>query len=163
MKKTLFAIFLSLLLVVSLTACKSNGGSSLKKQTLICTKETKDSNGKKSSQKVVATYVNSKIDTVNSEIVTETDPKYIDVVISASSTIVDKLNSIDGLTVKYSKASKNEIKITMNMDYNKLDPKQIKETLGSLYSEEDSGLYNLKDVTISDLKKEMKKNGYSCK
>lgn len=162
MKKTLFAIFLSLLLVLSLTACKKSGGSVSGKQTITCTKEGKDDDGNKTKQTVTITYVNSKIKSLNSETIMSTDPKYIDMVIAASSTITDKLNSIEGLSTKYVKANQNEIKVIMDIDYTKLDLKKLQETLGKLYSKEDTGLYNLKDVTIDDIKTEMKKSGYSC-
>ena len=38
----------------------------------------------------------------------------------------------------------------MTVDYDKLDPEQIKTTLGDLYDEEDSSLYNSKDLSFED-------------
>lgn len=42
----------------------------------------------------------------------------------------------------------------MSVDYDKIDPEQIKTVLGDSYDEEDATIYNSKDLTFEEFKKD---------
>ena len=66
---------------------------------------------------------------------------------------------IDGITASYTKESDNQIKMVMKIEYDKLDPDQIKETLGDLYNEED--YYSERDYTIEEFRNKFLEE-YEC-
>ena len=49
----------------------------------------------------------------------------------------------------------------MSVDYDKINPEQIKTVLGDSYDEEDATIYNSKDLTFEEFKKD-NLEGYTC-
>lgn len=163
MKKKLLimTIVLSLFLVTGCGSKSSNGGGILNsKKTMTCTKETVDEDGYKTTETMKVTYNSSKVLKVKSTNISETDPSFLEFQLNFGSAFVEKFSEIDGIEASYSKVDDNKIKLTMEVEYGKINPEQIKSVLGDLYSEEDS-FYDKSDYTIEDFKAE-NLDGYTC-
>lgn len=167
MKKSIL-ILIVVLLSITLVGC---GETELKEsltnnpispiKTITCTKEEVDSDGYKTTDTMTITTNNDKVKKVSSTSLMEMDPEYIDFTVSFGESISTTFNKIAGMEMKYEKADKGTVKLTLNIDYDKLDPTQIKSVLGDLYDEEDASLYNSKDLTFEDFKKDSLE-GYTC-
>ena len=150
MKKVYLLLILSLLLF---TGCMkgSNGGSILNpNKTLTCTKEETTEEGYKQNEKIEVVYNSKKVVETNVTSIMETDPTYVDFAMQVSNVFAETLSEVEGITASYTKESDNQIKMVMKIEYDKLDPDQIKETLGDLYNEED--YYSERDYTIEEFK-----------
>ena len=172
MKKKIFALLFAILLCVVLVGCgnsnnkengSSNSGGGLfnSNKTMTCTKETVDDDGYKTNETVKITYNSSKVISVNTTNISETDPEYIDLAYGFGVAFASKFSELDGIKVKYTKVDDNKLKMTMDIEYDKINPEQIKEALGDAYNEEES-MYAKKEYTIDDLKKDSLKD-YDCK
>ena len=175
MKKRIIYVFLSILLCVVLVGCgnsnknandggSSNNGGGLinSNKTMTCTKEEVDEDGYRSNETVIVTYNSSKVLSSNTTYITETDPESIDFVYGLSVSFSTKFSELDGIKVNYTKVDDNKIKMTMDIEYDKINPEQIKETLGDLYDEDEGRMYAKKDYTIDEFKADNLKD-YDCK
>ena len=166
-------VLLSLLILFScsflLTGCgsnsdsnstKSNGVLNLKK-TMTCTKEEVDDDGLKTTDTMKITYNSKKVLKIKSTSISESEPEYIDMQLNFGNAFAEKFSELDGIDVKYEKTDNNEIKLTMNVDYNKINPEQIKEKLGDSYDETSGNIYSSTNYTIDKFKEE-NLDGYTC-
>ena len=163
MKKKLL-IMTMLLSLFMVTGCGSNSNSNNEiinsKQTMTCTKEMIDEDGYKTIETFNITYNSTKVLKVKSTSLSETDPSFIEFQLKFGNAFAEKFSEIDGIEVSYNKVDDNKIKLTMEVEYEKINPEQIKNILGDLYSEEDS-FYDKNDYTIDDFKSE-NLDGYTC-
>ena len=161
-KKVLIITIVFLVLVVTGCDTKSNIGSKIlnSKKNMTCTKEITDEDGYTSTETIEITYNDSKVLKAKSTEITETDPNYIEIQLGFGKAFAEAFNEIDGIEVNYSKVDDNKIKLTMEIEYEKIKPEQIKDVLGDLYSEEDS-FYKKSDYTIEEFKTE-NLNDYIC-
>ena len=163
MKKKLLIItmVLSLFLITGCGSKSSSGGGILNsKKTMTCTKETVDEDGYKTTETMEVTYNSSKVLKVKSTNISETDPSFIEMQLNFGNAFAEKFSEINGIEVNYSRVDDNKLKLTMEVEYGKINPEQIKSVLGDLYSEEDS-FYDKSDYTIEDFKAE-NLDGYTC-
>ena len=91
----------------------------------------------------------------------ELDSEYIDFTLTFGQAFAEKFNEIEGISMKYEKDTAKTIKLTMSVDYDKINPEQIKTVLGDSYDEEDAIIYNSKDLTFEEFKKD-NLEGYTC-
>lgn len=162
MRKSIMSLVMIFVIALLLTGC-GNGGSILggNSGTKTCTNTTTDEDGYQTTDTMVITYKNNKVTKVEDTNISETDPDYIDFTLNFGQAFADKLSELKGFDVKYSKEGNNQIKMYMNVDFTKIDINNIKETLGEMYSEEES-FYSKSDITIDDF---ISNNleGYTCK
>lgn len=163
MKKKLLiiAMLFSVLLITGCGTTNTGTGVLNSKKTMVCTKETVDEDGYKTTETMEVTYNSSKVLKVKSTSISETDPSFVELQLSFGNAFAEKFSEIDGLDASYSKVDNNKIKMIIEVDYGKIKPEQIKKALGDLYSEEDS-FYNKTNYTIEDFKSE-NLDGYTCK
>ena len=133
----------------------------LTSKEITCTKESKDEDGYKTTETMLITTKSNKVKKVTSSSVMEMDPDYIDFTISFGQAFAETFNKIEGMEMSYVKEGTNSVKMTLSVDYDKLDPTQIKDTLGELYDEDDSSLYDSKDLSFEEFKKQSLE-GYTC-
>ena len=166
-KKVLLCLLMGIL-SITLVGCGDSSGtdtlinnplSSTKEIT--CTRESKDEDGYKTTDTMLITTKGKKKKKVTSTSVTETDPEYVDFTVSFGEAFAETFNKIEGMEMSYTKEGTNSVKMTLSVDYEKLDPTQIKDTLGELYDEDDSSLYNSKDLSFEEFEKESLE-GYTC-
>ena len=84
---------------------------------------------------------------------------FIPPTISFGETFSSAFNEIDGMDMKYSKESETSIKLTMSVDFAKLDMDKLKEAFGSDLTDE--SFYSAKDKTVEEFKNE-NLEGYTC-
>ena len=167
MKRNILFIFLMIASLGLMTGCDkdnantSNGGILSTKKTLVCSKENTDEEGYKTLENMEVVYKGTKVLSVKSTSTSETDPSIINFTLNIGKAMADKFSEIDGIYMNYEKVENNKIKITTEVDYKKIDINQMKEKLGSLFSEEDS-LYSKNDITIDEFKAN-NLEGYTCK
>lgn len=160
-KLLIMTMLFSLILITGCGSNSSNSGGILdSKKTMTCTKETVDEDGYKTTETMEVTYNSSKVLKVKSTNISETDPSFIEFQLNFGNAFAEKFSEIDGIDASYSKVDDNKIKMTMEVEYGKIKPEQIKSVLGDLYSEEDS-FYDKSDYTIENFKAE-NLNGYTC-
>ena len=154
MRKSLI-VLLAIFSLTLITGCgKSNSG------TLKCTKTETDEDGYKITDTMEITYKNKKITNIKNTNVSEMDEDIIDMSLSFGEAFAESLNEIDGFNVKYSKEDDNKLKLTMEVDYSKLD----KDALNELMKDEDSEneFYSEEDPDIDSFKEEYLED-YTCK
>lgn len=168
MKKFLLGISLLLGVTILLTGCgnsvKENnaGGIFSSTKTVTCTHEEVDEDGYKTTDEMVVTYDSSKILSVKSTSIIETDPTLVEFTLSFGQLLADAMNVVDGVSVFYEKHGENSIKATTTVDYEKLDYSKLKSQLGDMYDSDDDALYNVKGLSFEEFKKSSL-SGYSCK
>lgn len=130
-----------------------------KTKTLNCTKTETDDEGYKTTETIVVTSKNDKVSKVEQTSIQEMEADLVDSTISFGETFSSAFNEIDGMDMKYSKESETSIKLTMNVDFAKLDMDKLKEAFGSDLTDE--SFYSAKDMTVEEFKKE-NLEGYTC-
>jgi len=163
MKKNIF-LFVTILLLLISTGCgkKENGGGTISgTKTMTCTKEAVDDNGYKTSEEVKVTYNSKKVIKVKQTTLSEMDSQIIDFAVSAGQQVAETFNKLDGIKLDFTMENTNTTKTVMELEFDKINPDQIKEVLGSLYNDEDDNFFDKKDVTIEEFKKESLKD-YTC-
>lgn len=163
-KKVLLSILVLFSCSFLLTGCGSNSNKNnnilSKKKTMTCTKEELDEDGLKTTDTMEITYNSKKVLKIKNINISESDPEYIDIQLNIGNAFAEKLSELDGIDAKYEKTDNNEIKLTMNIDYNKINPEQIKETLDNS-DDETNSIYSFTNYTIDEFKKELL-DGYTC-
>ena len=170
MKKRI-GIVLVLVVALLVTGCesKTNSGGSKKggilnnNKTMTCTYEETDSNGYKTSEKMVITYNSKKVIKVFQTTTTEMDAMVTDFAISAGNDVAKAFDNVDGITLKYSQVSTNTVKAEMEVVFDELKEEQIKQVIVDLYGEnaDTDNLFDQKEISIEDFKKE-NLEGYTC-
>lgn len=130
-----------------------------KTNTLNCTKTETDDDGYKTTETIVVTSKNDKVSKVEQTSIQEMEANLVDSTISFGETFSSAFNEIDGMDMKYSKESETSIKLTMSVDFAKLDMDKLKEAFGSDLT--DDSFYSSKDMTVEEFKKE-NLEGYTC-
>ena len=156
MKRKYLIGFLTILLTITLTAC---GKSSTKEMT--CTKEEVNEYGYKTTTITTITYNDSKILKVKETNTSEVDPDIInDFTFEYTKAFVETLNNINGIKTEYKKIGENKLQMVTQVDYEKIDPEQVKQVFEDFYDEND--MLTSKNLTIDEfLEKFME--GFSCK
>lgn len=155
MKRNLFVTIILFFAIITLAGC----GSSTK--TMTCTKESND-NGYKAKDTMVITYNSEKVLKVETENLEEVEPDLLDYQLQLSNLFVQELSELDGIEIRYEKVSDNQVKMVSTIEYDKINPDQMKEKLGSLFGEDNTSLYKSKDISIEDFK-EKYLDGFTCK
>lgn len=166
-KKFLLVILATLVLTLTLTGCGSDAtgsGNSIfsSKKTVTCTHEEVDAEGYKTTDEMVVTYDNEKVLNVKSTMVTELDPTYLEFTLAFGQVLAETLNKVEGVSLSYEKAGDNSIKAVTSIDYEKLNPENVKKELGEMYDSDDEALYDAKGMSFEDFKKNSLA-GYTCK
>ena len=156
MKKS-FLIIAVVISVILMSGCDVFGSN----KTMTCTKDSTDEDGFKVTDTMKITYNSDKVLKVNNTNISETDPEYLDMQLAFGSSFAESFNEISGIDVSYTKTDDGKLKMEMNVDFEKIDIDEIKNTLGELYSEDDS-FYSKESYTIDEFKNE-NLEGYSCK
>ena len=130
-----------------------------KTNTLNCTKTETDDDGYKTTETIVVTSKNDKVSKVEQTSIQEMEADLVDSTISFGETFSSAFNEIDGMDMKYSKESETSIKLTMSVDFAKLDMDKLKEAFGNDLT--DDSFYSSKDMTVEEFKKE-NLEGYTC-
>ncbi len=167
MKNNILKVFTILIALLFVAGCSEKESTTIpniinKNKTLECTKTEVDEDGYNSFETFLITYNSTKVLKAESISVMEADPEYLDMQISFGQAFAEVFNSINGMSIKYEKVNDSSFKLITEVDYNKLDPNQIKQVLGDMFDEEDSSLYSKNDYTIEDFKKD-NLEGYDCK
>ena len=161
MKRNLLLGVIALLIcILIVTGCGNGLGGS--KSTLTCTKEEIDEEGLKTSEIMKITYNDERVLKISVTSIIETGPEYVDMQMSIANAFANELSEVDGISMKYTKTSDKEIKLSYTVDYNKVNKDQLKEKLGGFYNEDNAGIYGLKSYTIEEFKKD-NLEGYTCK
>lgn len=165
-KNVVWSLLLVILLSITLVGCgdstKDKSDEKLStSQTIKCTKEEVDEDGYKTVETMTITTKKNLVKKVSSVNVMELDPEYIDFTLTFGQAFAEKFNEIEGISMKYEKDTAKTIKLTMSVDYDKINPEQIKTVLGDSYDEEDATIYNSKDLTFEEFKKD-NLEGYTC-
>ncbi len=163
MKKIILVItlVLSIFLITGCGAKSGNGGGIFNpNKNMTCTKESVDEDGYKTTETMDITYNSNRVLRVKSTNISETDPTYIDFAYSFGSAIAAKFNEIEGMTFEYVKEGDNKLKMVMDVDFEKINPDQMKELLGDSFDE--NSFYSRKNVNIEEFKKE-NLSEYTCK
>ena len=165
MKKKLLAIVLFILVLFSVGCGKtSNNGKSKNgilnsKKTMTCYKETVE-DGIKTSETAVITYTSKEVLSVKSTSVSSLDPTYAELQATILDAYIKELDGLDGISASFARDESNQTTMVLDVEFKKINPEQIKEKLGDLYSEEDSYLFKT-DYTIEEFKAE-NLEGYTC-
>lgn len=130
-----------------------------KTKTLNCTKTETDDEGYKTTETIIVTSKNDKVSKVEQTSIQEMEADLVDSTISFGETFSSAFNEIDGMDMKYSKESETSIKLTMSVDFAKLDMDKLKEAFGSDLTDE--SFYSAKDKTVEEFKNE-NLEGYTC-
>ncbi len=130
-----------------------------KTKTLNCTKTETDDEGYKTTETIIVTSKNDKVSKVEQTSIQEMAADLVDSTISFGETFSSAFNEIDGMDMKYSKESETSIKLTMSVDFAKLDMDKLKEAFGSDLTDE--SFYSAKDKTVEEFKNE-NLEGYTC-
>lgn len=169
MKKSMLSLVVLIALALLLAGCgdnkdlKDDSGSktSSNSGTKTCTQTTTDDDGYKTTDTMVITYKNKKVTKVEDTNIMEMDPDYIEFTLSFGQEFAKAFNELKGFEVNYSKDGENKIKMTMNIDFSKIDVDNMKDVLGDLFDDDES-FYGDTDITIDDfISKNME--GYTCK
>ncbi len=162
-------IFILALLLISLVGCSNNKSnktttSTTVKETevsesLTCTRTGKDKEGYKTTETYLIKY-GKLITNISFTSLMEVNKIDIDPFISMYQDLINRYNSIPGITSTISKSGDSAIKEVISVDYTKLDYSKIKDNLGQYYNSR--AFYNLKNVTIDEFKNS-NLNNYSCK
>lgn len=167
--KSIFRLLLIAILAITLVGCETKEKDDEKgenkvatTQKIKCSKEEIDEDGYKTTENMIVTTKDNKVKNVSSTSIIEMDPEYIEFTISFGEAMATEFNKVEGMEMKYEKDTEKTLKMTLSVDYDKLDPEQMKEVLGELYEEdESSSLYHSKDMTFEEFKKESLE-GYTC-
>lgn len=174
MKKVLLTItiILSVFLITGCGIKSGNGGKSggnsggsilNPTKTMTCTKEETDENGKKTSEKMIITYNSTKVLKVNNTQIIDTDPNYMELTLKVGKGVAEEMSKVDGITLSYEAEGTDKVKVTTEVEFEKVNLDQLKEVLGGLYDENNTeSIYGDKDYTIEKFKKE-NLEGYTCK
>lgn len=159
MKKFLVLLF-AVMICFSLTAC-GNNKSSKDGNTLTCTKEEKNDEGYNTKEEYVLSYNDKDIITkIENTSISEMDKESIELTIGLSSLATSMFDGIDGISMKVTKEGDNAVKTVTIVDFNKLDTDKLKDLISE--DGEESSLFDGKDMTINEFKKE-NLEGFSCK
>ena len=164
--KKIKSIILILLIMLVVCGCGSNkdttSNSNVSKDSksgsIICTKEETDEDGYITKDTIEATYKNKIVKYIKNTTLTEMDAEWIDFSLTLSESFAEVLNSIDGITVTYSKEGDSTLKTVVEVDYEKIDIEALKENLGSLLDED--GYYDDTNMTIDEFKEQH--SDYTC-
>lgn len=161
-KKLILVAFIGLFL---LTGCGTNetktSKGTLNSGTLNCTKAEYDEDGYKTTDTMVIKYKKNIVTNVSETNVSEMDPDTIDISLAFGNLFAEALSKLDGMNVKYTKLSDNELEFTIDVDYSKVDLEKVKDTFGDAYDESQSSMYT-KDVSLDTFKADIL-DGYTCK
>lgn len=160
-KKLILVAFIGLFLLAgcSTNETKTNQGNS-SSGTLSCTKIEYDEDGYKTTDTMIVKYKKNIVTNVSETNVSETDKDIIDISLSFGNLFAEALNEIDGMSVKYTKLSDNELQFTIDVDYSKIDLEKVKETFGDAYDESQATMYT-KNVTLDTFKADVLSD-YTC-
>lgn len=159
--KKIISLFMALGLIVSLSGCgkKETKEDKDTTKTLTCTKTTEE-DGMKSDNKVVVTYNDEKILTVEETETSVMDKSLLDMSYNFGTKMAEGFNKVDGMEMTYEKVNDTTLKSVIKMDYTKLKAENMKEALGDGFDEEDFNK-SIK-MNIDEFKKE-ELEGYTCK
>lgn len=130
-----------------------------KTNTLNCTKTETDEEGYKITETMVVTAKNDKISKVEQTSIQEMEKDLVDSTISLGQTFSSTFNEIDGMNMTYSKESETSIKMTISVDFSKLDVNKLKEKFGSDFT--DDSFYSSNNKSLEEFKNE-NLEGYTC-
>lgn len=165
MKNKYIIIILSVLLITS--GCSGKDDTGTKKsifssnKILECVKTEVDEEGFESVETMLVTYNKSKVLSMKSTNVIETDPEYLEMQLSFGIAFTEAFNAIDGMRFTYEKINESTYKVITEIDYSKINIDQIREKLGVLY-DENEGIYSKDSFTIDEFKEE-NLSDYTCK
>lgn len=160
-KKLILVAFIGLFLLAGCGAdeTKTNQGTS-SSGTLSCTKTEYDEDGYKTTDTMIVKYKKNIVTNVSETNVSEMDTDIIDMSLSFGNLFAEALNEIDGMDVKYTKLSDNELEFTIDVDYSKIDLEKIKEAFGDAYDESQATMYT-KNVSLDTFKTDILSD-YTC-
>lgn len=129
------------------------------KKTIVCTNNTVDADGYKRNSKYEILYNSEKILKIKQTEIVELDPSTLNLALTYGNAFAKEANQFNGVSCQYSKEKDNQLKLIMEVDYQKLDQKQLKK------ADESSTKTTFdfsKEYTINQFQKEILK-GYTCK
>lgn len=154
MKKVISLCLLSLVLLTGCNNTLTNSG------TLNCSK-TYTEDGDNVSEEMIVNYKNDMVTSVENITTTElSDATYIDMALSFGQTFADGFSTYDGIEMAYEKVNDNTIKLTVKVDYEKIDVNALKDAFGE--NLEDDAFYLNTNITLEDYKTEYLQD-YTCK
>lgn len=127
--------------------------------TIVCTKESEE-DGVKQTDTFEITSKDNIVKKVTNSTVSQVEEDFLDLAISMSQKIIESFNEVDGMDASISKAGNDSYKISLTVDYDKIDVEQAKEKLGDMFDSED--FLAEKDITVEQFK-EKNLDGYECK
>ncbi len=161
--KKYISILLSVLILFTITGCKSSISNSFNNEneysTLTCSKEEVDEDGNTTSEKVTVTYKDNIVTKTSSESIIEIDPDYMELSLAIADGVAEKYNEVSGFTYKVNKVSDSSYKVITSVDYDNLDVDQLRNVASDIGIESDE--INTK-MTLDEYK-ENNLNDYVCK
>ncbi len=127
--------------------------------TIVCTKESEE-DGVKQTDTFEITSKDNIVKKVTNSTVSQVEEGFLDLAVSMSQKIIESFNEVDGMDASISKAGNDSYKISLTVDYDKIDVEQAKEKLGDMFDSED--FLAEKDITVEQFK-EKNLDGYECK
>lgn len=163
MKKLLIVILLFCLFAV--TGCGKKTGESKKEgnifnpiKTMTCAKEEVDEYGYKTGEVVTITYNSKKILKTETEMIFQVEPALADFELKFTNAYTEEIIKLDGVDMKNEKISDSEILVTRTIDYENINPEDVrekfKELLGESYDISGSSIYLNFNTSIDEFKKE---------
>ena len=141
----------------------NNGGSNnpLGLNTMVCTKTEVDE-GYTTEETIEFKYTKNEMKTIVSNVVSETEPDYIDLAISSASLITEELNKLSGISYEITKGNNNTINYVVSIDYDKVNIEEMKKAFGEYTENNDVYTDFDKNTSITSVKEEMIDDGYKC-
>ncbi len=124
-----------------------------KESVLTCTPKDTDSN-----EVLKVTHRGDKVLTITSSESMEEDKETIDATYDLLKNAYDELNKIDGFQIDITKESDTSLKMTMTIDYEKLDTKALEDQMGADAADFAAG----KDLSIKEFQEQVL-DDYTCK
>ena len=133
---------------------------------LKCSKNSIDENNFKSNETLTITYNNNKLETYESETISETDSDSINFVVEFSNALAKIFSELDGMKMEVTKFSDSSYKTYIKIVYNELNMEQLSKLAADNESAKDiteSNMFKKTRVKMDEYKKELEQDGYSCK
>lgn len=163
MKKIIILIS-AIVLTIFLTACraKETTNSNEKTSSIKCTLNETGEDGLTVDYSIEYIFSGDKIGKVESTSIIEVDPKVLEATIKGSEEIIKNMALYDGFTYNLTKEDNSHIKGEIEIDYSKIDTKDLRKQYGDDYVESDMYL-KYSEMNFDTIKDSMITAGYNCK
>lgn len=163
MKKIIILIS-AIALTIILTACgtKETTKTNEKTSSIKCTLNETGEDGLTVDYSIEYIFSDNKISKVESTSIIEVEPEVLEATIKGSDEIIKNMALYDGFEYNLTKEDDSHIKGEIEIDYSKINTKDLRKKYGDDYVDEDMYL-KYSEMTFDSIKDSMITAGYNCK